>query len=252
MESLKQYATELRQLYEVEKKSLRVIAKKFNTYPLAVYRALISLKIKVRDKSEATKEALRSGRLKHPTKGTHLRENTKDRISKAVSDSWKNMTNEEKDVICKKHKVNWENKTEEEKEELYKKSHEAINKSARTGSALEKYLLRELTASGYNCYAHLNILENEKLEVDLALLDRKIVIELDGPSHFSPIWGEEQLKKTQAADGQKNGLLILNGYKVIRVLYTKNHLSRALKKETLSKLVEAIEGINEDLTYITI
>ena len=45
----------------------------------------------------------------------------------------------------------------------------------------------------------------------------KTIIEVDGPSHFLPIWGEERLQKQVNADLRKSGSLLSRGFVVIRI-----------------------------------
>lgn len=255
MKSLLEYAPQIREMYDVEKKSIRQIAKTLNTYPLAVYRTLVTMKVHIRDKSAAAKEALESGRAIHPTKGKTLAEDVRNKIGLSVAKNWEDMTQKQRDSISEKHKKNWDNKSDADKIDLYKKSHAAIAESARNGSKLERFLYQALIGKGYDCYAHMKILENQNLEVDLALPNLKIAIELDGPSHFLPIWGDDIFNKTQASDREKNGLLILNGYKVIRIQYTKSHTSNVLKQQVLTKLVQTIEeccNSTQEIYHITI
>ena len=69
-------------------------------------------------------------------------------------------------------------------------------------------------------------------------------IEIDGPSHFEPVWGEEALSRTQKADQQKTGLLLSNGFVLIRVKQQKG-LSEKYKREILSKIVSILTDINK-------
>jgi very-short-patch-repair endonuclease len=245
MKSLLEFAPEIRKQYEDEKKSIRAIAKTFGTYPIAVYRTLVSIGVKIRDKSDAAKEALSSGRATHPTQGKKLSTATKSKIGNSVATAWDNMSEVKKEAISEKHKEIWKDKTDEEKQELSKKSHKAIAESARIGSKMERYLVDAINSAGYQCFPHVKILQNLNLEVDLCLPNLKIAVELDGPSHFAPIWGDDIFAKTKEADREKNGLLALNGYKVIRIVYTKGHVSNVLKEKTLKLLIDKIEEAKE-------
>ena len=55
-------------------------------------------------------------------------------------------------------------------------------------------------------YHKKGIVPNSNLEVDIYLPEMGAAIEIDGPSHFLPIWGEEALSKTIKSDNEKNGL----------------------------------------------
>lgn len=255
MKSLEQFAQEIIKLYNEDKLSLRQIATKYKTYPLAIFRLLKKFGVQIRDKSDAAREAISSGRSTHPTKGKKLKQEVKDKIGKGVYNSWSNMDAGKREDISNKHKDNWKQKSPQEKEELSKKSHMAIAESARTGSKLEKFLLDALSGKGYNCFAHTKILQNVNLEVDLCIPDLQIAIEVDGHSHFEPIWGDEVLEKTKLSDTEKNGQLAANGYKVIRLRYTKGHVSNILKQQTLSALVDKIEearNSTDNLYIVTI
>ena len=45
----------------------------------------------------------------------------------------------------------------------------------------------------------------------------KTIIEVDGPSHCLPVWGEEKLQKQINADLRKDGIFLTRGYVVIRL-----------------------------------
>ena len=66
------------QEYVINKRSFSSIADEMGTYPNKIRRAAITMGIKPRDKSSAQREAINSGRHKHPTKGTKRKQNTKD------------------------------------------------------------------------------------------------------------------------------------------------------------------------------
>jgi very-short-patch-repair endonuclease len=54
-------------------------------------------------------------------------------------------------------------------------------------------------------------------------------IEVDGPSHFEPIWGDDSLSRNQKYDNKKTGLILGKGWVLIRVKQSKDFSpSRAL------------------------
>ena len=71
------------------------------------------------------------------------------------------------------------------------------------------------------------IIPSENLEIDLYIPELKTIIEVDGPSHFLPIWGEDKLQKQINADLRKSGTLLSKGYVVIRI--------KSLGQESLAK-----------------
>ena len=88
------------------------------------------------------------------------------------------------------------------------------------------------------------MLLNERLHIDLFLPDISTAIEVDGPSHFEPVWGDEALSRTQRSDQQKTGLLLSSGFVLIRVKQTKG-LSEKYKRETLSKILSELKQIKK-------
>lgn len=224
-------------------KSWPEIAKMLNTYTNKVSRDATKLGIKTRPKSEAQTIALSNGNATHPTKGKKRTEQEKEKISETMSENWNNLPEKEKEKRAIKSKEIWEDKSEEEKEKFRKASIKAIHETSKTGSKLEKYILKGLIKNGYNVSFHKEqFTKREKLQIDLLLPELKIAIEIDGPSHFKNVWGEKALEKTKKSDEMKNGLIIGMGYTLIRVRQTKK-LSQKYQKDILKMLIETIEKI---------
>ena len=72
-----------------------------------------------------------------------------------------------------------------------------------------------------------------------------IAIEVDGPSHFKPVWGEEALKRNQEYDNKKNRLLIGKGIALIRIKQIKD-FSKSRAKIIFGKLMKAIADISDN------
>ena len=90
------------------------------------------------------------------------------------------------------------------------------------------------------------------MHIDLFLPELNIAVEVDGPSHFLPVWGEEALKRNQEYDSKKTGLLIGKGINLIRIKQQKD-FSKSRAKIIFSRLMEAIADIrNEGKNYIEI
>jgi very-short-patch-repair endonuclease len=90
-----------------------------------------------------------------------------------------------------------------------------------------------------------NLLSTQRLQVDLFLPDLGVAIEVDGPSHYEPVWGEEALAKTQWADQEKNGLLLGRGFCVIRLRTTAKNISIAYQQGLLDKVLKVLDNIRE-------
>lgn len=230
-------------LYCNKNKSTYQIAKEMNTYPNKIRRVLIKHGVQIKTKSEAQKNALNTGIRDHPTKGKHRTDKEKIKIGKSVSSSWKNLSDEEKQLRVEKSKERWQNMPEEQKEKMRTLASEGIRKASREGSKLEKFITARLIKEGYTVDFHnKNLIPNEKLEIDLYIPSLKTIIEVDGPSHFLPIWGEQKLQKQIKADLQKSGRILSMGYAIIRV--------KAIKKTNLNDKESIVSSIVKILRSI--
>jgi very-short-patch-repair endonuclease len=214
----------LKEQYENNKKSFQDIAKMTGTYANRLRRDAIKFKIKIRDKSEAQKNALKSGRVDHPTKGKERSENTKSKIGLSVLESWEKLSDSELQKRKDKARDNWNSLDENEQEEILKKANEAVRESSKSGSKLEKYLLTELLRDGHSVEFHKEQnLANTKLQIDLFIPKLSIAIEVDGPSHFEPVWGDDVLKRNKSYDNKKSGLILGKGLVLIRIKQSKDY-----------------------------
>ena len=234
------------QEYVINKRSFSSIADEMGTYPNKIRRAAITMGIKPRDKSSAQKEAINSGRHKHPTKGTKRNQNTKDKISNSVYDSWKDMPPEERHRRSKIAQKQWEEMSDDHKANLLRLSNQAIRKASKEGSKIEKFVKEGLTLAGYDVIFHKKgLVANNKLEVDLFIPSLKTAIEIDGPAHFLPIWGEESLQKNIRADSEKAGLLISGGFVVLRIKNITRNVSSKNMRDSLNLIISELKKIDK-------
>jgi very-short-patch-repair endonuclease len=211
----------IKELYENQKKSFKDIAKELNTYANKIRRDAIKHKINIRDKSDAQKNALNTGKHNHPTKGKKRSQDTKHKIGNGVLKSWEKLSTDELNSRKQKAKENWQNLTEDEKQLMQQKANQAVRDASKTGSKLEKFLVEKLIEDGYKIQFHQEqTLVNTKLQIDIFLPAVNTAIEVDGPSHFSPIWGEDTLNKNVKYDQKKTGLILGKGLKLIRIKQT--------------------------------
>jgi len=233
----------LRKEYEVGLKSFRDIADEHGTYANKVRRDAIKFKINIRDKSVAQKNALKTGRSQHPTQGKERSEETKNKIGTGVMTSWENLDDETLEKRKEKARQNWENLPEEVKENILHEANTAVRQASKTGSKLELFLFNRLLQDGYVVEFHKeqNLL-NTKLQLDLFLPKLNIAIEVDGPSHFAPVWGEDTLKRNKGYDNKKTGLILGKGLSLIRVKQSKD-FSKARATIIYRELLKSIELI---------
>ncbi len=222
-------------LYNKDNRSTYEIAEMLDTYPNKIRRTLKKHGYELKSKSSAQSNALKSGRRPHPTAGKERTLSERVKISSSLSSYWDDMEDKEKKRRSKQAKDRWAEMSVDQKEQMQRKRVDAIRKSAKEGSKLEKFFQEKLSQAGFNVRMHVVIIPAENLEIDLYIPDLKTIIEVDGPSHFLPIWGEDKLQKQINADLRKSGALLSKGYAVVRV--------KSLGQESLSKREELAKEV---------
>ena len=235
---------EIVRMYTEKQKSTYEIAQHFSTYPNKVRRILVKNKVQLKTRSEAQKNALDNGKAKIPTLGKKRTKDEKLKISRGRKKAWSEMSADKYQEYVKSAKKRWEAMSEEHKKTMRALSVKAIQAAGKEGSKLEKFLYKELTKANIKSEQHKkNLIVNERLEIDLYFPALKTILEIDGPSHFLPIWGEEKLQKQIKADEQKTGLILSKGFAIIRVKIMSDSLSLDEKEKLKNNIINILEGI---------
>lgn len=238
---------EVIRLYTIENLSTKAIAEQFNTYPNMVNRILKRHGITLKDRSTAQKLALSEGRIKHPTKGQKRDEATKLQIAKSTYNRWQKMSEEDKEKISQGAKEQWQSMSEEDRDNFRKAAAVGIRKAATEGSKIEKFLLDKLQQNGYTVLFHTKqLMAGTELELDFYFPALRVVLEIDGPAHFFPIWGEAALQKKIKSDTQKSGLILSQGMVLLRVKYMSKNTSKLLTNRLYDQLIEQLEAIEKE------
>jgi very-short-patch-repair endonuclease len=233
-------------MYQKQRWSTYQIAEKLKTYPNKVRRVLTKYGINLRNSKDAQKNALKNGRAIHPTAGNSMSKITKQKISETQGQVWDALNKKQKEYRSQIGKDAWAQKSEQEKAAFIAQAQEAIRKSSRVGSKLEHFLLSELGKQNLRVEFHKeHWLQNQNLQVDLYLPECRTAIEVDGPSHFKPVWGPENLAKNIKADQQKTGLILNSGLVMIRIKQDQS-LTQRYMRNTLDKLLSLLEKIKQD------
>jgi very-short-patch-repair endonuclease len=233
--------TKLTEMYVDKNMNASEIAVEFSTYPNKILRALKYLGITLKERSEIQSTVLKSGKVEHPTKGKKMSDETKNKISQNIHHTWENKPEEEREAFRLKKKQQWDSRPADEVSKFNTNSVKGIIKASKEGSKAEKAIMERLIKLGYNVLHHQKPLQNERLEVDLLLKDNALVIEIDGMSHYEPVWGDEVFERTRKADNEKNGILILNGYTVIRIKNVVNTATKYMYDNIVEKVVEIMK-----------
>jgi very-short-patch-repair endonuclease len=244
---LEKYKEYIIDQYTKENKSTYEIAQEIGTYPNKIRRTLNTLGVDLRDRSSAQTVAIQSGRHEHPTRGKKRTEAEKVAISNGMASFWENMEDSERERRANLSKEQWASMSEEEKANLRKLAAEAVRKASKEGSKIEKFIYEGLTDAGYQVIFHKRgLIPNENMEVDLFVPGIKTAIEIDGPAHFLPIWGEVNLQKHIRSDAQKAGMLLNRGYVILRVKNLIKNISQKRMRDILAQVIDELEKIDNE------
>ena len=230
-------------LHHTENLSIIQIAEKCGSYPNKIRRLAKKLGVQVNNRSQAQANALKTGRVSHPTEGKKHSEATKIKISEKVANSWDNLDETEREKRAQMAKDRWDDMPDYKKEEFYRLANEAVRKTSVGGSKLEKSVLNSLLKAGYHVEFHkTHSLANQRLHLDLFMPKDRIAIEIDGPSHFLPIWGEEALRKTKITDTKKDGLVLGCGLCILRIR-TEKSLTNKVQRDIIKEITKCVGQI---------
>jgi very-short-patch-repair endonuclease len=245
---------EVKRLIEVDRLSTYEVAEKMGCNQSHIVRMIAkwnksnpSSQIKKRSKSEAQLNYIKKT-------GTHQRTGTthSDETKESISDKMREFYESEegvaaKEVISEHKQQEWAEKTEAERADILAELKVANRNKvqSKTGSNFENFLAEQLTENGYQVEQRTKRwTPGNKFHVDIALPNEKIIIEVDGPTHWEPIYGDVELKKVQIKDSMKDGVLISNGWNILRVQDSSGSMTRARALRVLDS-VEQIKYSKE-------
>jgi len=229
-------------MYVVENKTPTEIAEQLNTYPNKIRRFLLKRGYELKSRSESQRLAIAAGRKEHPTAGKKRTEEERLKISKAVTQNWQQTSDTEKARRAQLSKERWEALSDAKKEKMRQSSVAKIREAGKKGSKIEQFVAKEIGKLYALEYHKKDLLVNQNLEIDLYVTKLKTVIEIDGPSHFLPIWGEEKLQKQIKADLDKNGLILSKGFNIIRVKMLRR-IPIARRQEIVNEIMKTLNNI---------
>ena len=231
----------IKKLYEKDQKSWDEVSRECGCSRTKIRRLARKFGIVGRSRTDAQHIALEV--YGHPRQGATTSVETKTKISESMGEHWDQLSDKE---IAKKSKVSkdlWKNRDPAENERIQAAGAGAFHKASRDGSKLERYLAFELNKLGYKVELHKeHHLKNQALQIDIFLPTIGVAIEVDGPTHFEPIFGQDKLEKIQKSDRQKTGLILSCGYYFIRIKHIKK-LSHRFQRDTLNKIVKILQMI---------
>lgn len=237
--------TQLEDLYHNQSMSLRGIAKHLNVSVTTVVKYMKQYAVETRDQSAAQHVVLKE--KGHPMLGKTHSDKTKKRISKSLGNFWDGLTDEErleyKKLVGSGWKNKWESMSSDERQKTLSKLNEASRSQQGNGSRFERFLASELRLRGYVVEERThNYMPSARFEVDIALPKQRVMIEVDGPTHFIDLYESDALERQQQRDGSKNSYLTNAGFKVLRIRDNNGPLSQ----RRIELIVSAIEQVMSD------
>lgn len=215
----------IHRLHLVDKLSLRAIAKQLGTYPTKILRFCNKHGIPTMTGSESLKEGYASKRITNANKGKELSEERKRQISEHMHTAWSGLSDEERSERANVHREAFLKRSDKDSFSL--RGSQAIRRAAIEGSKLEKYLIEVFNRENIQYIHHYKgLFGGTKLEADFFLPGLGIVVEVDGPSHFTSNLSDDTLHKQQQADNKKNGLVIAAGASIVRIQHFRTLYQR--------------------------
>lgn len=227
----------VRHLIEVEKLSTYKVAERVGCNQSHIVRMVAKYNknnpnnpIKKRNKSQAQLNYIKQFGT-HQREGTTHDDVTKDKISDKMREFYDSEEGEAaKDRIREFRQQEWAEKSDEEKAHILAELQEANRAKMQTGegSNFENFLAEQLADYGFRVEQRTKSwTPGQKFHVDIAMPNDKIIIEVDGPTHWAPIYGEEELQKVEVKDARKDAVLNSNGWNVLRVQDASGSTTRA-------------------------
>lgn len=235
----------VRELYLEQGLSMRRVAEEVGVPLATLSRFMKKHGISARSKGEAQKNYLKEN--DHQMKGRKHSDETKKKISSSLGEFWDSLTDEEREEVKKKIGSAWQRKWAGMSDAERKLMMESLSARARDaqgqGSRLERFIAEELRKRGYVVEERTtNYTAGKDFEVDLALPKELIAIEVDGPTHFLPIYGEEHLERQRERDARKDDMINATGYSVLRIQDNNGPLSQL----RIDRIEQAIKEIQAD------
>jgi len=234
-----------RRLYQDDGLSMRQVATKMGVPLASLSRFMKKHGILSRDKAQAQKNYLRDHQ--HQMQGKKHTDASKQKISKGLGEFWEKLSDDDKEELKRKIGSAWRRKWQKMSEQDRKMMMESLSNKAKesqgAGSRFERYVAENLRKRGYLVEERsTNYTAGKQFEIDIALPKERVAIEIDGPTHFLPIHGEEHLKTQQERDARKDELLNSAGYNVLRIRDNNGPLSQV----RIDKIEQAIKEIKQD------
>lgn len=234
----------LKKHYVEDKKSTVEISKMVGCYPEQVRRALKKYGLKIRSKAKASRNFYEKGG-ENSRKGYKFTDEEREQASINAKYYWLSPdSNEARYKISRSSQAMWDEKSEAEKAEIVARLHQACRVASQYGSKAQRKVAEILSQKyGYGVLTGVTTLAGiGELEVDIAIPEHGVIIEIDGITHFEDIYSDDRYERAQEADARKNSIMTGAGWSVIRVRLVCERYSVGSCLLTCANLDDMIKG----------
>ncbi len=218
------------------------IGRELDKNPKIIRDVLVKNGIPLRSHSQAQKLVIEKN---GPPIQRPRTEEEKKKISQGLDKFWTSLDEDEESKIkadlAKRAKEAWAALDKDEKEINLQKMRVAARANAGNGSKAEN-TIASLLAEKYDVERRSKSVIYP-YEVDIFLPKQLVAIEIDGPTHFSNIYGEDNLRNVQRRDKTKNAYIVGKGVHLIRCRDKTTSFSVASCTRAVSSIKELIEKL---------
>ncbi len=215
--------------HHTDNMSVRALAKEKGVHANTLRREMIKAGIPIKTRSESLKVAYSTGQIVARS-GFTLTDEHRTQISKANKGKVIGLRNTTNNLIINRA------------EAMRGRGASGNREAAKKGSKFERILVEKFQALGYNVTPQF-VLDSYK--IDLMFIKEKIAIEIDGPSHREPIYGEDKLANTMAKDKAKDEAMINKGYSIIRIMDNQQAPTLFNATKVIDFVKETIDLVNK-------
>lgn len=212
-----------------ENMSIRALSREIGCHPNELRRAMIKAEIPIKSRSESLKTAYETGKIVARS-GFTLSNDHKTKISKANKGKVVGLRNTTNNLIIKRN------------EAMRGRGASKNREAAKKGSKFERMLIDTFGELGYTVVSQHPI---GSYKIDIYFPKEKIAIEIDGPSHREPIFGDDKLANSLAKDKAKDEAMLNANMSVIRVIDNQKGPSLFNKTKVVEFVKDTIELISK-------
>jgi very-short-patch-repair endonuclease len=224
-------------------KSMYALGRELGKNPKVIRDVLLRANVAIRTRSGAQKLYVKENGP--PVKGPRTKAEKRS-ISRGMRKHWGDLTEKErtsaKKKIAKTAKSRWKKLSKKEKDLALYTMREGARAQSGTGSKAENTIGNLLMERGFNVEKRSKTF-TYPLEIDILIIGSNTCIECDGPTHFSNLYGELALEKTQQRDKIKDDFVTSLGLHMVRVQDHTKSFSFAACEVVVDEIIKVFTKI---------